>query len=208
MLEGVDSRNHTLAARMLLGDDTDSNNIRCYFRTAPYTVGKSKTYQYIAWAYDDVIPTDTYDGFKVTRFSDGALWKKTVLVKYRRGTPATGPRAVDLNSADEMELKRDGYLCEPVSFSKNDIQSIGNSVQWIGRGRPVDYPSACGDTHVSIGEPSDDVVVMQTITEGSICAVCRKRVKHLKMCSLCKKAFYCSKECQRDDWAVHKQVCK
>ena len=30
----------------------------------------------------------------------------------------------------------------------------------------------------------------------------------IKKCSNCKVIHYCSKECQRNDWPIHKKVCK
>lgn len=40
--------------------------------------------------------------------------------------------------------------------------------------------------------------------------VCRHCGNHggLKLCAVCRDAWYCSKECQRADWATHKPVCK
>jgi hypothetical protein len=40
-----------------------------------------------------------------------------------------------------------------------------------------------------------------------VCGRCGMQGK-LKMCSTCKKAFYCSKECQQADWKEHKKMCK
>jgi hypothetical protein len=43
------------------------------------------------------------------------------------------------------------------------------------------------------------------------CDVCNKSFTqrdHIFVCSRCKKACYCSKECQRAEWKTHKQVCK
>ena len=38
------------------------------------------------------------------------------------------------------------------------------------------------------------------------CQVCGKKTD--KCCSRCKKALYCSRECQLKDWPGHKKVCK
>lgn len=43
---------------------------------------------------------------------------------------------------------------------------------------------------------------MQSVT----CSVCEK--KSSKTCSLCNVARYCSPECQKIDWKVHKSECK
>lgn len=46
------------------------------------------------------------------------------------------------------------------------------------------------------------------------CATCGKsqadlqQSKRLQACSICKRAYYCGKECQTADWNSHKQVCK
>lgn len=40
----------------------------------------------------------------------------------------------------------------------------------------------------------------------SLCLVCTKTVKH--ECSRCHSTKYCSPECQKADWAVHKILCK
>lgn len=39
------------------------------------------------------------------------------------------------------------------------------------------------------------------------CHICNK-TGHLKSCARCKKASYCSKDCQIKDWAQHKNVCE
>ena len=39
------------------------------------------------------------------------------------------------------------------------------------------------------------------------CSVCNKTLTRLLKCSVCKKATYCSKECQRTAWPVHKLLC-
>ncbi|XP_060567345.1 uncharacterized protein LOC132726094 [Ruditapes philippinarum] len=40
------------------------------------------------------------------------------------------------------------------------------------------------------------------------CCFCHVNSKHLKYCGKCKKASYCSKECQEQHWKRHKGVCK
>lgn len=41
-----------------------------------------------------------------------------------------------------------------------------------------------------------------------VCFVCMKNVVKIKPCSGCRKAFYCSAECQKNDWSEHKLTCK
>jgi hypothetical protein len=40
------------------------------------------------------------------------------------------------------------------------------------------------------------------------CGGCRKKLKKPLMCSRCKAQKYCSKECQRKDFARHKKCCR
>ncbi|XP_002732413.1 uncharacterized protein LOC100366649 [Saccoglossus kowalevskii] len=40
------------------------------------------------------------------------------------------------------------------------------------------------------------------------CLVCQKRGKILKRCTKCHDAFYCSRECQIQDWPSHRSSCK
>jgi len=39
------------------------------------------------------------------------------------------------------------------------------------------------------------------------CAICGRQ-DQLKLCSRCRAAKYCSKECQTRDWKAHKAICK
>lgn len=43
--------------------------------------------------------------------------------------------------------------------------------------------------------------------QGKKCANCGCINLPLKRCSACKEVYYCSVECQRADWALHKKVC-
>jgi len=47
-------------------------------------------------------------------------------------------------------------------------------------------------------------------TSGLTCANCHKGGEEvsLKVCSLCKEVYYCSRECQKKNFKAHKQVCK
>lgn len=40
-----------------------------------------------------------------------------------------------------------------------------------------------------------------------MCGKCGKEGKALKQCARCRKVAYCSKECQRLDWKVHRNAC-
>ena len=41
-----------------------------------------------------------------------------------------------------------------------------------------------------------------------VCAKCRQFSAQLKRCSRCKLASYCSKQCQTEDWNIHRKICK
>jgi hypothetical protein len=42
----------------------------------------------------------------------------------------------------------------------------------------------------------------------SACHYCQKGTESLKVCGSCKRVRYCSRECQKSDFKVHKKVCK
>lgn len=43
---------------------------------------------------------------------------------------------------------------------------------------------------------------------GPRCAKCKQQPDDLKLCTGCKTASYCSRECQKTDWKEHKVICK
>lgn len=46
------------------------------------------------------------------------------------------------------------------------------------------------------------------VDEDSRCVLCMKKSPNLKRCASCRSVIYCSVECQRSHWALHKTVCK
>ncbi|QVL57742.1 MAG: zinc finger MYND domain-containing protein [Simkaniaceae bacterium] len=67
------------------------------------------------------------------------------------------------------------------------------------------------------GKGNSVVLLRQQVeTVTRFCANCFKTPDKLEQCSTCKKAFYCNRECQREDWRTgpnaleqtHKSVCK
>lgn len=47
----------------------------------------------------------------------------------------------------------------------------------------------------------------EAAVNGNRCNTCNKRGK-MKKCTQCKCTYYCSKECQIQDWKKHKKRCK
>ncbi len=46
------------------------------------------------------------------------------------------------------------------------------------------------------------------IDEKYCCSNCKRPKLDTKRCTGCKKVWYCSKECQKKDWKLHKNKCK
>jgi len=55
---------------------------------------------------------------------------------------------------------------------------------------------------------STPAVSKPTADEKPHCANCHKEVQKPLRCGVCKKASYCSAQCQREDWQFHKRTCK
>ena len=49
--------------------------------------------------------------------------------------------------------------------------------------------------------------VTEYLVENS-CSFCHQNGRNLRLCSKCRKAFYCSTECQHNHWSVHKHFCR
>ncbi|CAG2118505.1 unnamed protein product [Medioppia subpectinata] len=50
--------------------------------------------------------------------------------------------------------------------------------------------------------------VLDVEFKGKYCDNCLKQSDQLKRCSKCLYMYYCSKECQKNDWKYHKNECK
>ncbi|KAI1415915.1 hypothetical protein F5Y13DRAFT_155659 [Hypoxylon sp. FL1857] len=57
-----------------------------------------------------------------------------------------------------------------------------------------------------LGHSSDEHPVSAMVNK--VCLNCGADDVELQKCNRCKTAQYCSKECQRADWSIHKQVCE
>lgn len=58
----------------------------------------------------------------------------------------------------------------------------------------------------AIKNHSDICAELNSLLKGR-CLYCGSG-SNIKACSGCKEVHYCSKECQRDDWKIHKKDCK
>jgi len=57
---------------------------------------------------------------------------------------------------------------------------------------------------VQVGSKKPEIQVSKKVT--NYCAVCNKPAQ--KRCSICKKIYYCSLDCQKNGWEKHKAECK
>ena len=75
---------------------------------------------------------------------------------------------------------------------------------------PVPFYSTIDGKAITLD--ANDLQYMQAERENAsmMCANCNAIANntHLKKCAACKRVAYCSKECQKKHWPVHKTVCK
>lgn len=101
------------------------------------------------------------------------------------------------------------YLAEVLIIIKQ--QGIDGLIEKLKRSKkkPVQLPPRLRYNYADYIHPSY-FKALQEPTSEIICASCKKPEGAIKyqFCSACKKVFYCSKECQKNDWKVgHKTEC-
>jgi hypothetical protein len=60
-----------------------------------------------------------------------------------------------------------------------------------------------GGTAIRI-EDTTDIAILQSTSKCSFCG----KTCETSACGNCRASFYCSRECQKGDWKMHKKVCK
>jgi hypothetical protein len=63
------------------------------------------------------------------------------------------------------------------------------------------------DNLFRIAATPSDLIKKNVKTFGVQCTQCQKTLDKLLKCSKCKGVWYCSKECQKKHWSVHKSAC-
>ncbi|KAI1208093.1 uncharacterized protein F4807DRAFT_462177 [Annulohypoxylon truncatum] len=84
-----------------------------------------------------------------------------------------------------------------ITGSKN-FAEMQSSKTDLGLGDPFWYSG--------LGHSADEAPTAEMSSKA--CLSCRDNEPNLLRCSRCKMARYCSKDCQRYDWGVHKRVCE
>lgn len=98
------------------------------------------------------------------------------------------------------DWRRHKNVCEGLQRKKEKRTSIKN-LQTNNAESSKDSAGVAGATGGAKRCDSDEKEPV------GICIKCEKP-GHSKRCSRCRKVFYCSKQCQQEDWSKHKQVCK
>lgn len=68
----------------------------------------------------------------------------------------------------------------------------------------VDLAYACPSKSSRVGKSSIQMSGQRQV-KSPVCAVCTKAAS--KFCSKCKQVYYCSADCQKSDWQIHKKLC-
>ena len=108
-------------------------------------------------------------------------------------------RALILNSNNQMISQEDGRQVIPMSCAAQGKPLTSFGQQILQQGSFKWQYDQYGN--VSGYKMPDGTVVK----DQRICAVCNK--VDAKLCTGCRVVSYCSRECQRADWASHKRSC-
>ncbi len=193
--EGVDTRNHVLASRVLKGRDD------CIDETTPYTIRESKVgrdhaTRWVLWTHDNIDRKTEQHGFRLAmrgRPFTHIFWQPAVLVRYTHA-PANACSITATNAAAEARLG------QPLDLTQQDVDAL--RVEWV-HAKPVDY---VGPIHKFTVAPTLDQMTVSN--EKYRCEECGGWFEKLQKCAQCKAAFYCGKECQKKAWKLHKPACK
>ncbi|KAF8967549.1 hypothetical protein BDZ97DRAFT_1656465 [Flammula alnicola] len=93
------------------------------------------------------------------------------------------------------------------SLLPSDIEKIENLLNMKGRRKAV--PSGVRESVIGTKESRPEVGEAWKQKNARQCAYCEEvKEKDLMICSRCKLAYYCGRECQRLAWPSHKRYCK
>ncbi|EGN92841.1 hypothetical protein SERLA73DRAFT_116652 [Serpula lacrymans var. lacrymans S7.3] len=126
--------------------------------------------------------------------------------------PAFVERCRSWSHGENCEYKAQGKIPLTEDMEKNPLCSCGRGKDVEGMNKVNMWkPLAPYVTRIALS-PLFAVSYLETVgrdPEAYRCFVCRGKGKpKLKMCTVCKKVRYCSSECQKKDWKVHKLRCK
>ena len=159
-------------------------------------VETSKTYQIIPLTLPT--PKNNYDG--VNLYIDSISRIKNLPTNCRAsriaGTDIRGDCFISRTFDDEVVFKRLDFTLDDFNNFLENPPSSAN--RW-------DQTKALAQLQqISSDNPNND---FSKSPEYSLhCANCHK-TDMLKNCSRCKKVFYCSIACQKEDWSFHKRIC-
>lgn len=110
-------------------------------------------------------------------------------------------RALDPGAFVQAEEDRDSYqrrLAKELHIPKDLVRQLHDIVD--------EHPEAFAEWAKGRGNQRDsDNMIIDMMRS---CRVCAKYGLTLSKCSVCKSVYYCSRDCQTNDWPIHKKVCK